>query len=1471
MSGSSKDEKPQWNVSGNNQLPPFSSTPHSVQQQSNQPGGLPHYLPPPNSSHSQQPSPMSVSMMAPPQSIAPPTIPMSHINHGGTMNSNLASNHIEHQRPPPAQSPPQSTIRSRPPSVQPPNQPGSVEYRPLNVRDALSYLDQVKIQFHDQPDVYNRFLDIMKDFKTQAIDTPGVIDRVSNLFRGHPTLISGFNTFLPPGYRIEISPNAYDPHNVRVTTPNGTINSSGLPEPSQHSQLHNVNPNTNSSMPLTNGPHYYQPPTFGHGGPPLPHSMTPSSHPLTGGQLPPPQPSVGGYHVRPMSTHLSHGPGASPGQGPPVVPPLSNGPGPNIGLQGLSAAGARRPPVEFNHAINYVNKIKNRFSSDPETYKQFLEILQTYQKEQKPIQEVYAQVQVLFRNATDLLAEFKQFLPDNSSNSQGGSSSAPILPMLGNPSILAGQNIPPISPHQHQHQQQQQQPIPQQSQRMMPIMPPSIPAIGPGPRLPSVGNYGSSNPIPPSSETFLQQPTVPPMSPPPSSNPTIPVAAQPPSSTASPTHTTVPIPNKKRKGANVTGEKAITASGTVKSKRAKHGTQKMMNEVSPGPVGINTTSASTGLSPQSPKLPASTEELSFFDRVKKHLSNKQSYNEFLKVLNLFSQEILDQTVLVQRVESYIGGNKELFEWFKSFVGYVPSNEQVVENLPAPRPRVDLLRCKGYGPSYRLLPKADSKVKCSGRDLLCDEVLNNEWVSHPTWASEESGFVAHKKNQYEEKLHKCEEERYDYDLNIEANLSTIALLEPIVRKIQNMTSEEKAKFKLPPGLGGPSLCIYKRMINKVYGKEQGVAVIDAIHNNPTIAVPVVLKRLKQKDEEWRRARREWNRIWREVDIKNFYKGLDYQNVGFKSNDRKLITPKYLTTEIENIRREQRDRYPPDLKHNFQFEYLFNDPEVFRDITRILFSSLGKQGGFSGSDKTSIESFIKDFIKEFFGLEKIEHEYLEEDDASSVHTDDTDNESQISEDEGSTNSNCESKEKVHSVNGVEDPIPVDNIDTDSDAAHADNEESVTSAASSPKSKSFDESSVEGGKSEVMEVDSINPKTKLFGRGKGTSTQSATWIQIKTPKVEAKHKTSFNFYGSNVFYVFFRLYQLLYSRVESIKTKASQVPRKVPHTETKSVAGSLLLRHKVDVLGDMDYTNADYYQEFLNLVDRLFEGEIDQQGYEEGMRYLFGIHAYVVFTIDKLVMAILRQIQTIVLEPKCKDLIDLFTKENHQETTSFRQQMMYRSKAENVIENEECLYRIEYAHSKKTVMIQLLSREDSALDSAVSLEEKWSMYIDSYVLLTPTKDVPQPENKPFLSRNRPTNLSNESPQDAVMNSGLELKICVNTLKTYFVANTEDYFKRKGKLISESSLENTKRQKHQKWRKWLDGDLGWSRGKAKEELEKKCEQWFTGKSLDIKDLTIIRENVKTQALEYRIFETPPVTSVDTANSEVTNEGDQS
>ncbi len=68
--------------------------------------------------------------------------------------------------------------------------------------------------------------------------------------------------------------------------------------------------------------------------------------------------------------------------------------------------------VEFDHAITYVTTIKKRFATEPRTYQQFLEILHTYQKEQRGIREVLEQVSSLFADHPDLLREFTYFLPE---------------------------------------------------------------------------------------------------------------------------------------------------------------------------------------------------------------------------------------------------------------------------------------------------------------------------------------------------------------------------------------------------------------------------------------------------------------------------------------------------------------------------------------------------------------------------------------------------------------------------------------------------------------------------------------------------------------------------------------------------------------------------------------------------------------------------------------------------------------------------------------------------------------------------------------------------------------------------------------------------------------------------------------------------------------------------------------------------
>jgi paired amphipathic helix protein Sin3a len=104
------------------------------------------------------------------------------------------------------------------------------------------------------------------------------------------------------------------------------------------------------------------------------------------------------------------------------------------------------------------------------------------------------------------------------------------------------------------------------------------------------------------------------------------------------------------------------------------------------------------------------EELEFFEKCKRVIGNKSTYNEFLKVLNLFSQELIDSKVLVERVEPFLSKAPELFEWFKKFVRYEEDDLicklysfLTLDNVPVEKPDIDLKTCKKSGHSYRMLP------------------------------------------------------------------------------------------------------------------------------------------------------------------------------------------------------------------------------------------------------------------------------------------------------------------------------------------------------------------------------------------------------------------------------------------------------------------------------------------------------------------------------------------------------------------------------------------------------------------------------------------------------------------------------------------------------------------------------------------------------------------------------------------------
>uniref|UniRef100_A0A1A8IC98 Paired amphipathic helix protein Sin3a n=1 Tax=Nothobranchius kuhntae TaxID=321403 RepID=A0A1A8IC98_NOTKU len=748
------------------------------------------------------------------------------------------------------------------------------QFQRLKVEDALSYLDQVKLQFGNQPQVYNDFLDIMKEFKSQSIDTPGVINRVSQLFKGHPDLIMGFNTFLPPGYKIEVQTNdlvnVTTPGQIHYITPQGisvqNIPASGapsqLPTHHQHQTLPQTGPHTTTTTTTTATPPLATQPALNKTSKPVQSpAHTPTSQP---------NPSIPAY-ASPRS------PSVQPNT--PVSSTPSSGPPPQ-----------NNQPVEFNHAINYVNKIKNRFQGQPDIYKAFLEILHTYQKEQRNAkeaggnytpalteQEVYTQVARLFKNQEDLLSEFGQFLPD------------------ANSSVLLGKTTPD--------------------------------------RAESVRNdHGPTVKRPPLNKQRLSQ-----------------------------------------NGLPIRRPSGVATTPPAKKKSLMMGKGHGMTEFS--------------------KLSTSTETM-FFEKVRKALRSSEAYDNFLRCLHIFNQEVISRTELVQLVIPFLGKFPELFTWFKNFLGYRESSLGELshaEILPKERStegiamEIDYASCKRLGSSYRALPKSYQQPKCTGRTPLCREVLNDTWVSFPSW-SEDSTFVSSKKTQYEEHIYRCEDERFELDIVLENNLATIRALETVQRRLSRMSAEEQLRFRLDNTMGGSSEVIHRKAIQRIYG-DKANDIIDGLKRNPAVSVPLVLKRLKMKEEEWKEAQRGFNKIWREQNEKYYLKSLDHQGINFKQNDTKVLRSKTLLNEIEMLYEDRQEQAseetatpPPSGPH---MTLTYDDSQILEDAAALIIHHVKRQVGIQKEDKFKIKQIIHHFVPDLLfarrgELSDLEEEEEEEDD-------------------------------------------------------------------------------------------------------------------------------------------------------------------------------------------------------------------------------------------------------------------------------------------------------------------------------------------------------------------------------------------------------------------------------------------------------------------------------------------------------------
>lgn len=868
----------------------------------------------------------------------------------------------------------------------------------------------------------------------------------------------------------------------------------------------------------------------------------------------------------------------------------------------------------------------------------------------------------------------------------------------------------------------------------------------------------------------------------------------------------------------------------------------MSNQRQPQPDAVTT---SPTLIPQLPEpLPpypntsTASDEVIFFERSKKHIGNRSSYSEFLKLFNLYSNDIISKYTLADRVGAFIGGNQDLMSWFKNFLE-IEEQEEVIEARARPDPgRVNLAHCRALGPSYRHLPKRDQDKPCKGRDGMCYEVLNDAWASHPTWASEDSGFVAHRKNQYEEALHRIEEERHDYDFHIESCQRTIQLMEPLVQQIGVMSVADRDAFQLKPGLGGASEAIPKRIIMKIYGRDTGTTVLQQMFARPCQVLPVVLSRLKQKLEEWKMVQREWEKVWRDQINRQFWKSLDHQGLNAKNQDKKNFQAKTLTSDIQAKYEESKKTWDsglPGKKH--QLEYKFDDLDVITDATRLLLTSLytDRQQNLNAGEQERVRSWLVDFLVRFFGLDG--EKFVEQIEAESNKI-----QREAEEADGHDSDAPPSARRKNKINpDLLRRLAIERRRGKEDSVASASKESTPAPAGSEMD--VDEEPVSADTPEEPQQPWINVDN---------SDTSARRLAMD----ETYPHTTFNLYANANIYCFFRLFEMLYSRLLAIKLNEANVQEAV--ARHKGMLGKLkpaIELRMIDKGPDYFFYSIEgsqnYYQQILQLCQEVLLNTMEMSHLEETLRRYYNKSGWQLYSVDKLVATILRFIMSILggdSKDKSVEITNLFLRDRERPDTTRKQEIQYRKQVERLSKDAE-VYRISYVSffppatrvltnvsqvpEDRLCTVRLFPSEDATFDSdALSEEARWQYYIASYTMTDATEGVDQSKMLPtYLRRNvAPQNANIEAAYAEVYGNLDHVDD-----QTAFISPDSYKLLLQGEFgfVRSTGLENSHQKAHdadhmeesEKFRERFVRNTAWMRDQRAEDVERKKAAWERGK----------------------------------------------
>ncbi|KAH7984027.1 hypothetical protein HPB52_016270 [Rhipicephalus sanguineus] len=549
--------------------------------------------------------------------------------------------------------------------------------------------------------------------------------------------------------------------------------------------------------------------------------------------------------------------------------------------------------------------------------------------------------------------------------------------------------------------------------------------------------------------------------------------------------------------------------------------------------------------------------------------------------------------------------------------------------------IDSSSCKRLGVSYRALPTNVELPKCSGRTPLCKEVLNDTWVLSPLW-HKDSTVVNSRKTRYEKSIYCCEAERSEWDVLVEANKSTILILEAVQTKLQGMGAKERQRFQLGDNLGGSSNVLQQQAIRRIYGDE-AADIIERLKRDPVVAVPLVLRRLKAKEEEWRERQKGLNKIWGEQMKKYYLKSLDHQGATFKLNDVKFLSYKSLMNEIKDIygkRREQIKGGTDEVSAGPHMSLAYLDPFILEDAANLILHHAKQQTGLN-KERQKIRQLLHRFIPDLFCLPRGE----------------------LSDDEVD-------KDDMQTKDGESQPLNSTPNRWSDDAFPKDGDKGALPTASGDCTGSTD----------------------------GSSKRSA--LQMQNLYTDDSYAV---FFVNDNWYLFFRLHHLLCERLTKIyrlskDLAAEEAKERKGRKESAAVALRLKPTSEVEV--------EDYYRVFLGMVKSLLDGNINGKQYEHALREMFGIYAYTVFTLDKVVQSVVRQLQHIVFHEACQRCTELFAEELRAggaggacATAAHRTHLEsgYQKKAEQALAEDTCFKIVIYQKESKLTIELIHTKSD------------------------------------------------------------------------------------------------------------------------------------------------------------------------------------